>query len=197
MNKSRNFTSRVSIGRIGAALGMAALVVSGMSATAPASGNPQNQLQQLVDESEITKLTYCYAAATDAVGAGRLLVAKAMYAQCFTPDAVLEVYSPGVDRNGPPSLSGSPDDWADVALNEFTNGGYVSTQHLNGNVRVTVHGNTARMSTYLLATHVVDPAGAVEIANGTYEDVVVRTPQGWRISKRTLILSTYYRVESP
>ncbi|MDI1434996.1 nuclear transport factor 2 family protein [Polyangium sorediatum] len=157
----------------------------------------QQGLARLLDEAEIEKLTYCYAAGTDAIGRGELEVGRGLYQKCFTPNAVLEAYYPGDDPNGPPSLTSNPTAWADVADNEFTTNGYVSTQHLNGNVVINVQGNTATMSTYLTATHVVDPSGIVDLAHGTYEDIVVRTPHGWKIAKRTLRLLTYMRVQSP
>jgi hypothetical protein len=40
---------------------------------------------------------------------------------------------------------------------------------------------------------VIDPAGAVDLAHGTCVDTVVKTSQGWRISRRT----SFLRLESP
>ena len=197
MQESSRLGSRVSWGRIGAALCATAVVVSGVAAAVPASGNPTDKFMRLQDRTEIEDLTYCYAEGTDAIGRGQLEVGRSLYEKCFTQDAVLEAYFPTDDPNGPPSLTSGPSEWADVANNVFTTNGYVSTQHLNSNVRINIQGNTATMSTYLSATHVIDPNGAVDLAHGTYEDVVVRTPKGWKIAKRTLRLLTFMRVESP
>ncbi|UQA58621.1 nuclear transport factor 2 family protein [Polyangium aurulentum] len=197
MNDNSRSGSRAYWGRTGAALIAGALAASGIAAALPASGSPPDDLARLKAEAEIEELTYCYAEATDAIGRGELEYGRSLYKKCFTSDGVLEAYYPGDDPNGPPSLTSDPSAWADVANNEFTTKGYVSTQHLNANVRIDVKGNWATMSTYLSATHVIDPTGAIDLAHGTYEDIVVRTPKGWKIKKRTLRLLTYMRVESP
>lgn len=72
----------------------------------------------------------------------------------------------------------------------FTANGYTSTQHLMGNVEVQVSGNSATMTSYLHATHVVSN-GTIDVANGTYEDEVVKSQGEWRIKRRTLKLSTF------
>ncbi|UQA57275.1 nuclear transport factor 2 family protein [Polyangium aurulentum] len=194
VNRSR---SPLYWGRVGAALVAAAVAVSGVAAAVPAAGNPPSDIQRLRDRAEIEELTYCYAEATDAIGRGQVEVGRALYQKCFTKDAVIGVYFPTDDPNGPPGLSSGPSAWADIVDDVFTTSGYLATQHLMGNVRIDIQGKTATMSTYLNATHVIDPVGAIDLANGTYEDVVVRTPQGWKIAQRTLRLITFLRVESP
>nr|WP_240806552.1 nuclear transport factor 2 family protein [Polyangium spumosum] len=206
MERSSRLGSRSSWGRVGAALCAGALGAIAIGAVTPAQGGhpwgghpgggPPG-LQRLLDEAEIEKLTYCYAQATDTIGRGDVEGGRSLYEQCFTPNAVLEVYFPDNPPNGPPGLTSGPSAWADVANDVFVTAGYLSTQHLNSNVVINVQGNTATMSTYLSATHVLDPAGAVDMAVGTYDDIVVRTPQGWKIAKRTLRLLTFMRVESP
>ncbi len=65
-------------------------------------------------------------------------------------------------------------------------GGVGPTQHLLGNHRVTVEGDTARSLTYGRVHHV--GAGPMEGASyeclGEYDDHWVRTDAGWRISRR-------------
>lgn len=153
---------------------------------------------RLPDRAEIAELGYCYAEGTDAIGRGGLAAGKQIYKDCFTNNAVISAYFPGDDPNGPPGLSAvGSDAWAVAVHSVFTNNGYIATQHLIGNVRIQLDGNNATMTSYLSATHVIDPSGAVELAHGTYVDTVVRTPQGWRISKRTLYLLDFLRLESP
>lgn len=207
MEQNNRSGSRASWGRIGAAACAGAIAAIALGAAKPAEGGPPGgelppggvpaALQRLADEAEIEKLTYCYAEATDTIGRGDLEGGRALYQKCFTPNAVVAAYYPGDDPNGPPSLISGPSEWADVAQNEFVTAGYVSTQHLNGNVVVKVQGNTGTMKTYLQATHVLEPNSAVEVAHGWYDDIVVRTPQGWKIAKRTLHLQTFLRLESP
>ncbi|MDC0744891.1 nuclear transport factor 2 family protein [Polyangium mundeleinium] len=207
MKQNSRSSSRASWGRTGAAVCAGAIAASAFGAAKPAEGGhhggglPQGgvpaALQRLVDEAEIEKLTYCYAEATDTIGRGDLEGGRSRYQQCFTSNAIVAAYYPGDDPNGPPSLISGPSAWADVAKNEFDTAGYVSTQHLNGNVVINVQGNTGTMKTYLQATHVLEANSSVEVAHGWYDDIVVRTPQGWRIAKRTLHLQTFLRIESP
>lgn len=65
-------------------------------------------------------------------------------------------------------------------------GGVGPTQHLLGNHRVTVDGDTARSLTYGRIHHV--GAGTMDGSSyecmGEYDDDWVRTDAGWRISRR-------------
>lgn len=63
------------------------------------------------------------------------------------------------------------------------------SQHLISNHQITVNGDTATARCYLQAQHVRRAAegGPNFIFAGRYEDDLVRTPEGWRIAKRSLI----------
>lgn len=65
-------------------------------------------------------------------------------------------------------------------------GGVGPTQHLLGNHRVTVHDDTARCLSYGRVHHVgTGPmAGSPYECLGEYDDTWVRTPDGWRLSRR-------------
>lgn len=179
------------------AIAVTCLAVLTVAPTADAKKN-NDAGQRLSDRAEIAELGYCYAEGTDAIGRGELAAGKQIYKDCFTSNAVIAAYFPGEDPNGPPGLSTvGTNAWAVAVDGVFTGNGYIATQHLIGNVRIELNGNTGTMTSYLSATHVIDPAGAVDLAHGTYVDTVVRTPQGWRISKRTLYLIDFLRLESP
>ena len=146
----------------------------------------------LRDTADIRKLTICYAHGTDAIGRGDLEAGKALYQACFTKDAAISAFFPdgqGEKRTGPEA-------WADFVLSVFKNAGYTVTQHLLGTIDVEVKGETAIMSSYLHATHVL-PNGSIDVANGTYVDEVIKTPGGWRIRSRTLTLITFLNLASP
>lgn len=154
--------------------------------------------KRLADRAEIADLAYCYADGTDAIGRGDLTAGKQIYSECFTPNAQLAAHFPGDGPNDPPGVSAiGGDAWALAVQGVFEAAGYVSTQHIMSNIRIELDGNTGTMTSYLSATHVIDPAGSIEVAHGTYVDTVVRTPHGWRIAKRTLRLITFVRLESP
>ncbi|WP_206065102.1 nuclear transport factor 2 family protein [Nocardioides sp. JQ2195] len=65
-------------------------------------------------------------------------------------------------------------------------GGVGATQHLLGNHRVTVDGDTARSLTYARVHHV--GAGPMEGSffecMGEYDDQWQRTPEGWKLARR-------------
>jgi hypothetical protein len=169
-----------------------------VSVATPAEGTPHDHWSSSSDRGEIEDLAYCYAAGTDAIGRGDLQAGKDIYHTCFTPDAIIGASYPGSDPNAPPDLvSTGPDAWAAVVQSVFASAGYESTQHLISNIRINTSGNTGTMTSSLHATHVLDPFTSVTIANGTYEDVVVRTPAGWRIKQRTLRLISFVHLESP
>lgn len=65
-----------------------------------------------------------------------------------------------------------------------------ASQHLVGNHQVRITGDTATHRCYLQAQHVrrdADPTPNFIVA-GRYEDEMVRTPAGWRIAYRRLVI---------
>lgn len=64
------------------------------------------------------------------------------------------------------------------------------SQHLVGNHEVVVDGDSATHRCYLQAQHVRHAAvgGPNYIVAGRYEDRLLRTPDGWRIAHRTLVV---------
>jgi len=64
-----------------------------------------------------------------------------------------------------------------------------ATQHLVGNHQVHVEGDTATHRCYLQSQHVKrgTPGGDNYLIGGIYDDRLARTPDGWRITYRTLI----------
>ena len=144
------------------------------------------QTSRLQDEADIRKLTICYAHGTDAIGRGDVAAGRAIYQPCFTKDATFSAAFP----NGQEEKRTGSDAWADFVATVFQGAGYTSTQHLIGTISIEVQDKSATMSTYLHATHVL-PNGSIDIANGTYEDTVVKTEEGWRIQSRKLTLITF------
>lgn len=149
-------------------------------------GVAAEQTGGLQDAADIRKLTICYAHGTDAIGRGDVAAGKAIYQPCFTKDATFSVVFP----NGQQEKRTGSDAWADFVATVFQGAGYTSTQHLLGTISIEVQDKSATMSTYLHATHVL-PNGSMDIANGTYEDTVVQTEEGWRIQSRRLTLITF------
>lgn len=173
----------------------AAVCVSSLTS---AYGYDTDYFDSLRDRQAIEQLAYCYASGTDAIGRGDVAAGTAIYNKCFTPNAVFEASFANPDPNAPPDfVATGPGNWATVVNNQFTSQGYVATQHLMSNVQIDLHWSTATMSTYLSATHVIDPSASIDLANGPYVFDVVRTPIGWRITRLQLKLISFLRLESP
>ncbi|WP_437490478.1 nuclear transport factor 2 family protein [Sorangium sp. So ce1014] len=171
-----------------------------VSVATPAEGTAPNGLPELKALQEIEQLEYCYAAGTDAIGRGDLATGKQIYAKCFAPDAPVVIWEAGAAPGDPPVISvPSAAAWADLIDVLFADSGYVGTQHLISNVRVDIlpGGHRAKITSYLIATHVYDPVSSAHIAYGTYENEAVRTPSGWKLSKRTFRTLSFMRVDSP
>ncbi|KYF90169.1 nuclear transport factor 2 family protein [Sorangium sp. So ce296] len=171
-----------------------------MSIAKPAEGTPPNGLPELKALQEIEQLEYCYAAGTDAIGRGDLETGKAIYARCFTEDAPVLIWEAGADPGDPPVVSvPSAEAWADFIDVLFAESGYVGTQHLISNVRIDIlpGGRRAKITSYLIATHVYDPLSSVQVAHGTYENEAVLTNSGWKLSKRTFRTLSFMRIDSP
>jgi 3-phenylpropionate/cinnamic acid dioxygenase small subunit len=128
-------------------------------------------IQLLLDERDIRAVLHRYAAALDQKD-------WALLSTCFVPDASAHYETIGL-------LEGYP------AIEATCRGALMNmskTQHLIGNVDITVDGNSARSSCYLHGQHVrqMTSGGDSNIIAGRYNDDLVRTEQGWRIRKRVL-----------
>ncbi len=143
-------------------------------------------------QSDIEKLTVCYALGTDAIGRGDLIEGKNIYPNCFTPDATITAVFP----SGVTQTYIGTNAWADFVYAVFQGNGYVATQHLIGTININVNGNKATMTSYLHATHKRSET-SIDVANGTYEDEVIQQNGRWKIRRRTLKLITFLNLSSP
>ena len=128
-------------------------------------------IQLLLDERDITSVLHRYAAALDQKD-------WALFSTCFVENATAHYETIG-------TLEGY------AAIESLCRSALMNmsvTQHLIGNVDITVEGDTARSSCYLHGQHVrpKTPGGDNNIIAGQYQDELVRTTQGWRIRRRTL-----------
>jgi hypothetical protein len=140
-------------------------------------------VQRLVDEAAIRQLSVNYALATDAIGRGEIEHGREVYRRTFTRDAHI--------RAGVAPVHVGPDAWVTFVHSVLSK--YTVTQHLIGTLDVVLDQSdggppsSATMTTYLHASHVLMPGGIITVVLGTYFDDVIRTPDGWRIARRTLI----------
>ncbi len=80
----------------------------------------------------------------------------------------------------------TPEEWVTARRLRF--GTMKATQHSMSNPRVLVDGDTAQCRMYVTAWHVADVDGVEDwcTIGGEYLDELVRTSDGWRISKLRL-----------
>lgn len=127
-------------------------------------------LAVLADQQAIRDLVHRYGYALDSRD-------WAMLRSCFLPDAI--------GRYGGDPLRGYDqiEQLCRSILEPLS-----ASQHLIGNVVVTVHGAEATSSCYLHAQHVRPGTKGGEhfVFAGRYDDRIVRTSDGWRIAERTL-----------
>lgn len=137
-------------------------------------------LTLLLDERDVTRLCYTYGAALDDRDWPRLR-------GCFTEDAVTEYE--GLGRfEGYEAI----EKVCQAALGPLDR-----SQHLIGNVTVSVDGDTATAQCYLHAQHVKAgvPGGDLYVIAGRYSDRLVRTEEGWRFAYR--LLETWWTDGNP
>ncbi len=168
---------------------------------------------ETADYVELMQLPIRYGHALDMLGRGRNRGDSALYAEgeallrdTFTDDFIFE------NLSGETVNVHGADGWAEFCANAL--GSFGGTQHLiapplvliddlpveRGGVRT---GGRARLRSYLQATHLRPPegealppdasdatptlgAGTNMVVQGAYRDECVRTPEGWRIRRRSL-----------
>jgi ketosteroid isomerase-like protein len=97
-----------------------------------------------------------------------------LIASAFTPDA-------SIDYDSMPPLERGFPDFLDFTRQTLTQ--LKSTQHFVGNLDVSVDGDRAHCTSYVQATHVADN-GHMFVGAGRYDDDLIRTPDGWKITSR-------------
>jgi ketosteroid isomerase-like protein len=130
-------------------------------------------VQTLLDERDVVAVAVRYCRAIDTKDWPAL-------AEVFLPDAIAYL-GDDVALTGLEAITGR----IRRALSHLDD-----SQHLVGTHHVAVDGDTATHSCYLQAQHVRWRAdgGPNYLVGGRYEDRLVRTPQGWRIAERRLVV---------
>jgi 3-phenylpropionate/cinnamic acid dioxygenase small subunit len=127
-------------------------------------------IARIVDEHAVQAVLLRYATALDTRDWGKLR-------SCFVPDVVASYDSIG-NQQGYEAV----ERLCRTALEPLA-----ATQHIVSNVEVSIDGDRAVARCNLQSTHVRSaPAGDDFVVAGVYTDELVRTADGWRISRRSL-----------
>ncbi len=138
------------------------------------------RLQLLLDRAEISDVVRAYATGLDRRD-------WALYRSIFTDEIEMDFRSVGI-RAG----SYRADDWVRDAARLFA--GFAATQHTSTNHVHDVRGDRATCTSNMQAEHFVarEPGDGLEqgadrwTIGGYYTNELVRTPDGWKLSKITL-----------
>ena len=130
-------------------------------------------LEELVDKQAIRELQIHYSYAIDSGAYDEL-------DNVFTRDAVAD-YGPAGLVEGVAGIK----ETCRHALEPLT-----AAQHLNTNHQAQINGDTATATCYLHVHQHLDntPGGDHLEMGGRYDDQLVRTDRGWRITRRTLTI---------
>lgn len=126
-----------------------------------------DQMDELVDQHAVAAVMLRYGSSLDEKDWERL-------ATCFVPD-VTSVLAGGPEISG----YGPLEEAVRMAL-----GAYERTQHHIANVEAEIDGDEAELRANLIANHITGTSNFV--VAGVYREKLVRTPQGWRISRHRL-----------
>ena len=129
-------------------------------------------LTTLIEQMEIIEVLNRYATACDSRDWG-------LFDQVFTPDVE-------TDYGGTNRFSSRN---ATVDMIQGFLGGCGPTQHLLGNYRITIEGDKADSVCYVRAFHagIGKAEGKTFEVWAEYQDRLVRTTDGWRIARRTMV----------
>lgn len=129
----------------------------------------ESAMSRLDDVHAIEQLLYRYAVAIDTQDVDALDA-------IFTPDARLDMSVAGTT---------TPAEYREKARRVLA--GLDATHHLIASPIVEVDGDTATAHCYYQAQHVLNgcEGGPLLMVGGWIDDELVRTPEGWRIARRT------------
>ena len=133
------------------------------------------RITRLVDERDVLDVVHRFAAGMD-------LRDWDAYRAVFADELILDYTS---YRGGEPVVVAA-DAWVDRVRRRFAT--MLATQHSLSNHRIELDGDEARCLTYVEAMHVAEIDGVEQwcVVGGQYDDLLRRTPDGWRLTRKKL-----------
>ena len=108
------------------------------------------------------------------------------------PSVLCDEFTCDFSSLGTPVMTLSRDAWCEASRQAFA--GWTATHHSITNHLIAVDGDRATIRAHVRAEHWAPPAVAAGgprcwLVVGFYDDVAVRTPEGWRLSSITLTMT--------
>ena len=138
----------------------------------------ETDIQSIIDRTSISDVVYRYATAVDTRD-------WALYKSCFTDIVEIDFssWNPDVKATLP------SDQWAQMVKAGIS--GFETTQHTSSNHVHTIHGDRAICVSYMQADHFLRTDDGMKecTLGGYYTNELVRTDDGWKISRCTLTVT--------
>ena len=197
---------------LGAALVMGAMALLGEKPIL--AGGPGDDDGSLNDRIQAQDLVVCYAHGTDTLGVAvsalggqpldstvnlgdpKFAEGLAIYRGCFAKSFSFTLKFGGftlLTVPDPATRTPATDaalEWANFVNNAFRGPGYQNTQHHMGSILGRVHGTSADVESYLIATHSLGGTAGVDRVGGTYFDHDIKVRGRWLIESRTLDITS-------
>ncbi|MFI8977368.1 nuclear transport factor 2 family protein [Nocardia asteroides] len=139
------------------------------------SADPAAVVAELRDRAEITDALYRF-------GLGQDTKDRELFASAFTPDAELDFRPAAARWGGAPPVMVGRDTIVTTILAMFT--GRVNTTHQVTNPRITIDGDSARMTALVEAQHLLlDDPSVHALLKNPYELELRRDGERWLISR--------------
>ena len=137
-----------------------------------------NELEKLIDENAIREVVIQYATGID-------MRNWELYRACFTDTVEIDFSS----WSGGESQIMPGDTWANNVRMGLS--GFTSTQHISTNHVITIDEHDAKCVSYMQAKHFFpnDQGDNSYTLGGYYTNTLIKTEQGWKISKCQLTVT--------
>lgn len=138
----------------------------------------ENDIQRILDRIAISDVVYRYATAVDTRD-------WPLYKSCFADNVEIDFSTWNPEAKGVLSS----EQWAQMVKAGIS--GFNATQHISSNHVHTLDGDTATCVSYMQAEHFLETDNGMKecTLGGNYTNELVRTDDGWKISRCTLTVT--------
>lgn len=149
--------------------------------------------EAVADLDSVEQALNCIAQANDEFGGGRADSGRRLYNSCYTADAIMELYTPGVDI---PMSVQSPSAISDVVEQVFPREIFAQTLHLNGNLIIEEKSeDRAKTRSNVIGVNWKND-GTLRLGSATYIDELSKNGDRWQVAKRQIYITGLGDIEA-